>query len=371
MTYVTLDDDTAQRAARADPYGFVLALGRPAAIDEIQRAPELMLALKRVVDDDPQPGSFLVTGSANLQTLPLIVDALPGRVDYLRLDPLAEAEISGQSSSISDRLFEPSWLPASAPAPAVAGRSSYVEAVVGGGLPEARLRSPRARQRFFDGYLTSLIERDVPTAANLRTADRIRDTLRLVAARSGSSAEPYSLGRELGLDGKTVRSHLHALERLFAIRLLPAWSTNLGARVTRAPRAYMADAGLHAHSLGADCDAFLGDLTGALAGQLIETLVVNEVLRQASWAVTSTRASFYRDDRQREIDLILEAGQRVVGIEVKASTNASARDARHLAFLRDRLGDRFARGVVLYSGTANRPARRPSPCRPDRLALGS
>jgi len=352
MTYVTLDDDTACRAARADPYGFVLALGRPAAIDEVQRAPELMLALKRVVDDDPQPGTFLITGSANLQTLPLIADALPGRVDYLRLDPLAEAEISGESTSVCDRLFDASWTPTST---MTIGRQSYAEAVVGGGLPEARLRSPRARQRFFDGYITSLIERDVPTAANLRTIDRIGDTLRLVATRSGSSAEPYALGRELGLDGKTVRSHLHALERLFAIRLLPAWSTNLGARVTRAPRAYMADAGLHAHILGADQDTFLSDLTGALVGQLVETLVMNEVLRQASWAVTHTRASFYRDDRQREVDLVLEAGRRVVGIEIKASTNASARDARHLAFLRDRLGDRFVRGVVIYSGNASVP----------------
>ena len=352
MAYVTLDDDTARQAAREDPYGFVLALGRPAAIDEVQRAPNLMLALKRVVDDDPQPGSFLVTGSANLQTLPLIVDALPGRVDYLRLDPLAEAEMSGQSSSIVDRLFDPAWLPTSARA---AGRQPYVAAVVGGGFPEARLRSPRARQRFFDGYITSLIERDVSAAANLRTTDRIGDTLRLVAMRSGGSAEPYALGRALGLDGKTARSHLHALERLFAIRLLPAWSTNLGARITRAPRAYMADTGLHAHSLGADSDAFLSDLTGALAGQLLETLVVNEVLRQANWAAIPTRASFYRDDRQREIDLILEAGQRVVGIEIKASTNATTRDARHLAFLRDRLGDRFVRGVVVYSGSASVP----------------
>lgn len=352
MTYVTLDDDTARQAARADPYGFVLALGRPAAIDELQRAPELMLALKRVVDDDPQPGSFLVTGSANLQTLPNIVDALPGRVDYLRLDPLAEAELSGQSRSIIDRLLDPSWSPTSTKA---AGRQSYVEAVVGGGFPEARLRSPRARQRFFDGYVISLIERDVATAANLRTTDRLGDTLRLAAARSGGPAEPYTLGHALGLDGKTARAHLHALERLFAIRLLPAWSTNLGARITRAPRAYMADAGLHAHSLGADSDAFLNDLTGALAGRLLETLVVNEVLRQASWASIPTRASFYRDGRQREIDLILETGQHVIGIAIKASTTANVRDARHLAFLRDRLGDRFVSGAVIYSGNASVP----------------
>jgi predicted AAA+ superfamily ATPase len=347
MTYTTLDDDTARRSAQEDPYGFVLALGRPAAIDEVQRVPELMLALKRFVDDDTRSGSFLVTGSANLQTLPRIADALPGRVDYLRLDPLAEAEITGVSGSVVDRLFDPAWWPATAPA---AGRETYVDAVIGGGFPEARLRPTRPRQRFFEGYITSLIERDIAAAAHLRTNDRVGNTFRLVAARSGSSAEPYALGRELGLDGKTASAHLHALERLFAIRLLPAWSTNLGARITRAPRAYMADSGLHAHAIGADRDAFLHDLTGAVTGRLVETLVLNEVLRQASWAETPIRASFYRDARQREVDLVLESGRRVVGIEIKASTTANARDARHLGFLRDRLGERFVRGVVIYSG---------------------
>jgi len=349
MTYVTLDDDTARSSAQEDPYGFVLGLRRPAAIDEVQRAPELMLALKRFVDDDTRPGSFLITGSANLQTLPRIADALPGRVDYLRLDPLAEAEILGVPGSVVDRLFDPSWLPANATS---AGRDVYVDAVVGGGFPEARLRPTRSRRRFFEGYITSLIERDIAAAAQLRTTDRVGSTLRLVAARSGASAEPYALGHELGLDGKTASAHLQALERLFAIRLLPAWSTNLGARITKAPRAYMADTGLHAHTIGAGRDAFLHDRTGAVTGQLVETLVLNEVLRQASWAETPVHASFYRDARQREIDLVLESGQRVVGIEIKASATASARDARHLGFLRDRLGDRFVRGVVMYSGSA-------------------
>ena len=349
MTYVTLDDDTARSSAREDPYGFVLALRRPAAIDEVQRAPELMLALKRFVDDDTRPGSFLITGSADLQTLPRIADALPGRVDYLTLDPLAEAEVLGASGSVVDRLFDPSWLPANASS---AGRGAYVDAVIGGGFPEARLRSARSRRRFFEGYIASLIERDIAAAAELRTSDRVGDTLRLVAARSGASAEPYALGRELGLDGKTAGAHLRALERLFAVRLLPAWSTNLGARITRAPRAYMADTGLHAHTIGADRDVFLHDGTGAVAGQLIETLVLNEVVRQAAWAETPIHASFYRDARQREIDLVLESGRRVVGIEIKAAATASARDARHLGFLRDRLGDRFVRGVVMYSGSA-------------------
>jgi uncharacterized protein len=193
----------------------------------------------------------------------------------------------------------------------------------------------------------------VPDTETLRTGDRIGDTLRLVAARSGGSAEPYALGRDLGLDGKTAGAHLRALERLFAIRLLPAWSTNLGARITKAPRAYLADAGFHAHLLGATKEVFLNDLAGDLAGRLVETLVVNEVLRQAAWADTPIHASFYRDDRQQEVDLVLEAGTRVVGIEIKAAATVGESDARHLRFLRDKLGERFIRGVVIYTGDAS------------------
>jgi len=349
LTYVTLDDDTVRSAALSDPYGFVLTLGRPAAIDEVQRVPDLMLALKRVVDDDPTPGRFLVTGSANLQTLPTIADALPGRVDYLRLDPFAEAEIGRQTTSVVDRLFDPNPL---ARATDVAGREPYAEATIGGGFPEARMRAGRARERFFAGYLAALVDRQLDDVASLRTADRVLDLLRLVASRSGALAEPYALGRVLGLDGKTVRAQLNALERLFAVRLVPAWSTNLGARVTRTARVYVADSGMLASLLGADEHVFLRDQTGQFAGPLLETFVVNELLRQAGWASTAVRASYYRDDRQREIDLVLEAGRRVVVVEIKAAATADRRDARHLAFLRDRLGDRFVRGVVLYTGTA-------------------
>lgn len=347
MAYVTLDDDAAREAALADPGGFARALGAPAAIDEIQRAPALLLAIKRVVDTEPRPGRFLVTGSANLQTLPAVADALPGRVDYLRLDPLSEREIALGSGSIVDRLFAPEMLGGGT---FPGGREALVNALVGGGFPEARVRTPRARSRFFDGYVTSLVERDVEDVASLRSSGRLGDVLRLAAARSGGLGEPYALGRELGIDGKTARAHLDALERLFVVARLPAWSTNLGARVTRSPLLHVADTGLLAHLLGADAEAVLSDLTGELAGRLVEALAVSEILRQSRWATTAVRASYYRDQQQREIDLLLEAGMRVVAVEIKASQGVTRKDARHLAHVRDRLGGRFVAGYVFYTG---------------------
>lgn len=351
LTAVTFDDDAVRSAAERDPYGFLQTLGPGVAIDELQRVPAMMLALKRVVDEDPRPGSYVVTGSADLRTLPGIADALPGRVDYLRLDPLAEAEFARSAGCVVDRLFAG---PLVASGFAV-GRPAYAEALLGGGFPEARRRSARARIRYFDGYVTSLLERDVRDVEGALSAARISDLLHLVAARSGEIFEPYAFGRELEMDGKTARAYAAALERLFILRSLPAWSTNLGARVTGRPKTHLADTGLLAFLLGADADAFLRDRSGQLAGRLLESFVVNEVLRQATWAARPVRASHYRDSRGREVDLVLERGTSVVGIEVKAATTVDRGDARHLAYLRDRLGDRFVHGFVVYTGSVALP----------------
>jgi len=348
--YLTLDDEPVRSAARADPQGFVGSLGRRTVLDEVQRAPELLLAIKSRVDRDRSPGQFLLTGSANLRRIPTVADALPGRVDYLTLWPLTQGEIAGRRENVLDRLFAGD-VPVLTDVPV--GRGQYAELLLAGGFPDARTRSGGARARFFASYVASIVDRDVADVARVHDPTSVGTLLRLVAARSGSLARYERLGRDAGLDGKTVKSHLDVLERLFLIRIRRPWPVNLGARQVKAPKLYVSDSGLLAGLIGADEARLRED--GGLAGSLLETFVTTELERQASWALQPLEFWHYREG-EREVDTIIErpSGE-IVAIEVKASATARAQDFRGLAHVRDHVGRRFKAGVIVYTGQRTLP----------------
>ena len=348
--YLTLDDDPVRSAARADPQGFVAALGRRTVIDEVQRAPDLLLAVKSHLDRDRSPGQFLLTGSANLRRVPGVADALPGRLDYLTLWPLTQGEIAGRYEDVLQRAFDGD-IPSIVDAPV--GRHEYAEMLVAGGFPEARMRSPAARMRFFTSYVGSIVDRDVADVARVQDPTAVGTLLRLVAARSGALARYETLARDAALDGKTVKSHLDVLERLFLVRIRRPWHVNLGKRQVKAPKLYMADSGLLAGMLGAGAGRVRDD--DGLAGALFETFVATELERQASWSPQPLTFWHYREG-EREVDTIVEwpSGE-IVGVEVKASATVRARDFTGLAHLRDRVGARLRAGLVVYAGQRTLP----------------
>ncbi len=350
--YVSLDDPAALEVARTDPTGFVAGSER-LVIDEVQRAPDLLLAIKRVVDSDPVRGRFLVTGSANILTLPQIADALPGRVDYLTLWPFSQGELNGARSAFLENAFAKE-APSVKGAPV--GRAGYAERVVRGGFPEAVEADESRRRRFFSGYTTSILGREVGEVSSVRDTEAAARVLRLVAARSAALTNLSSIGRELGIDHKTVANHLRALEQLFMIVRLPAWHANLGHRVVRSTKLHVADTGMLCSLIGVDAGRLEHD--GAIAGSVFESFVVNEVVRQTSVSELGPLLSLYhyRDQRGNEVDLVVEhAGGDVVGIEVKASATPRLRDAAGLRLLRDRLGERFRQGFVLHLGSESLP----------------
>lgn len=344
-SYVTLDDEAVRALAVADAAGFLAGFDGRIAIDEVQRAPELLLAIKSRVDRDDTPGRYLLTGSANLRRLPTVADALPGRADYLTLWPFTQDELLGRRNELLTRLFGGD-VPVLAGAPV--GRRAYLDRLLTGGFPEARLRSGTARGRFFDSYVTSIVERDVADVARVHDPSSVGVLLRLVAARSGSLARYDALARDAGIDGKTVKAHLDVLERLFLVRIRRPWHVNLGKRQVKAPKLYVSDPGLLAGLIGADTRRAMED--DGLAGALFETFVATEVERQASWSPDPLTFWHYREV-DREVDVIVErpSGE-VVGIEVKASATVRPADFRGLAHMRERLGERFVAGVVLYTG---------------------
>lgn len=348
---ISLDDDATLSAARADPTGFIADIDEPVAIDEIQRAPELLLAIKRRLDANQARGQFLLTGSANILSLPTVSDALPGRVEYLTLWPLSQGELQDVRERFIDNLFDGRW-PRLAGAPI--GRRALAPILVTGGYPEAQRRSTRGRSRFFSSYIASIIGRDIDDVASVRNLQNIERLLAVIAARAGGLTSFHGIGVDLELDANTVRSHTKILEDLFLVRQIKSWHFNLGSRQIKSSKTYVVDSGLLAHLLGADEKRITED--GAIAGAILESFVAMELLRQSGWADQLVELFHYRDKQQREVDVILERHDgAVVGIEVKASATPHVSHFAGLRHLRDTLGDRFRAGVVLHTGADTLP----------------
>jgi predicted AAA+ superfamily ATPase len=347
--YVTLDDRETRSAAMADPAGFVEARPGMLAIDEIQRVPDLLLALKSTVDRDKRPGRFLVTGSSQLSANRGVSETLTGRIERLTLWPFSQDELAGRRSSFLDSLFTgrpPSGFECART------KRDYLMRATSGGFPEAIRRTERRRDAWFSAYIETVIEREAPgVSASPRTADLPR-LLRLVAARHAGILNTADLAADAQLPRTSVLRYLDTLEALFLTVRLPAWSPNLSQREIRAPKILVTDSGLAAHLRQADVETLVRpELAAGADGPIIEGFVTTEIMRQAVWSDLRPRLSHYRDRDGTEVDLIIEARGLVVAVEIKAGSGGDASAARHLGRLRDRLGDRFANGIVLHTGS--------------------
>lgn len=346
----SLDRAVTREAARYDPTGFVAADG-PMVIDEVQRVPDLLLAIKEQVDADPRPGRFLLTGSARLLALRGLPDALPGRMETIELWPLSQGEIDGQPDRFVDAVFERGL---ELDLTSGAERSDYIERVTRGGFPEAIARSAPRRERFFDSYVSDLINRDVIQLSQIERGREMRALVRLLAARSGQLLVSAALGNELGVSRQTVNRYLELLEEVFLIKRIPAWSRNLSSRAVSTPKLAMVDSGIAANLLGADA-ARLSQPGGPL-GPLMEGFVAMELTRQLTWSQVRADLYHYRTKDRLEVDVVLEnrRGQ-VVAIEVKASATVRNEDFAGIRHLADRLGDDLLVGIVLYTGPQTLP----------------
>ena len=351
-TVLTLDDDVTRRAAAADPTEFVARLDTPVAIDEIQRVPDLLLAIKQRLDRDDTRGQFLLTGSANILALPSVKDALPGRVDYVNLWPFSAAEMANSGvGNFVDRVLdgEPPDIEAG-----TVGRAPYAERILRGGYPEAQVRGLRSLGSFFSSYLTSIIERDLGDVASLRAPDSVERLLHVIAARTGGLTSFQGMGRDLGLDKNTVHSYTRALENLFLVHSLKPWQVNLGSRQIKSPKLYVVDSGLLCRLFKANQQRIEED--GAVAGAVFESYVTMELLRLAEVSAAEASLFHFRDKLGREVDVVLEsASGEIAGVEVKAGATVSYDDLGGLRRLRDNLGARFKCGVVLYTGERTLP----------------
>lgn len=349
---VNLDDPAVLAVALADPIGFLDQIPELAAIDEFQRGGDpLLLAVKMKLDASNRRGQYLLAGSTRFLSIRRLSETLTGRIGIVELLPLSAGEIRDATESFVERLFDHPTGIAAARCDALS-RGEYAEAIAVGGFPELVLGV--STRRFRGAWCRSYLETvtalaNVEQVAEVRRPDLVVGLLQQLAVRSAQEVVVSDLASELRADESTVRSHLEILAALYLIRLVPAWTTNATNRTKRRSVVHILDSALAAHLVGVTGED-LASLGSPWMGPLLESYVVAEIAKQLSWAEQPTRLLQFRDRYQREVDIVIERGQSVVGIEVKATSTPRPGDARHLAFLRDRLGDRFRCGVVLHTG---------------------
>ncbi|SIS93901.1 ATP-binding protein [Phaeovulum vinaykumarii] len=342
-TYITLDDQTVLEAAQSDPAGFIRGLDR-AIIDEIQRAPDLLLAIKKTVDEDYRPGRFLLTGSANVLTLPRVADSLAGRMEMLEMLPLARAEIEGRTPTFLERLFEGKL---QKPSKAIVG-DDLVHSVLLGGFPEAIAReSERRRQDWARSYLTSVLTRDLRDIADVEKLTELPKFVRLLAEHSSQLVNYSQFGASINVSHKTGQRYVRLLEQVFLIATLQPWFTNALKRIVKTPKLHFLDSGLLASTRGLTFDRVKADR--GTFGALLESFVFSEMLKLTTASDLRLTPYHFRDRDMREVDIVLERDDGMIaGIEVKASATVKSGDFAGLRALAEASGDRFAFGTVLY-----------------------
>jgi hypothetical protein len=344
--YFSFDDEAARAAAERDPVGFVADLPGRVILDEVQRVPALFTALKTSVDRHRIPGRFILTGSANVLLVPKLADSLAGRMGILRLHPLAQCELAGRPPRFLDALFSGSFRTRTSERLGEA----LAERIVAGGYPAALARRRAARRAaWYRDYVETQVQRDVRDLSQVRSLDALPRLLALAAGYTARLLNVTDLAGPFQLTRQTIHDYVTLLERVFLLERLPPWHSNRLSRLIKTPKLHMGDTGLACALLGMDAQQLHRDRESL--GPLLETFVLQELKREASWFPEPLSFFHFRDRDGVEVDIVLERGAGVLaGIEVKAAATVTDADFRGLRKLKQAAGKRFTKGIVLYDG---------------------
>lgn len=345
--YITFDDNAQAEVARADPIGFIRNLPpKRIALDEVQRVPQTLRAIKQSVDENRTPGRFLLTGSANALLRPRVSDALVGRMEAVRLATLSECEIAGREPT-----FLRTLLRGDAPvAEDLRVRDRLVRRIVTGCFPEPLLRASERRARaWYRQYANTLIQRDLADLPGIGHVDAMTKLLRLTAIHSGQLVNLADLAGKLGLNRLTAGKYLTLLEQLFLVERVPAWHAGEFRRMVKTPKMHAVDTGMMCALRAISRRKLVA--SPADMGSLLESFVYNELRKQALWVDDPPAFHHYRDKDKVEVDIVLESvSGGCYGIEVKAAASLHASDFTGLKRFRRVAKERFRMGVLLYDG---------------------
>ena len=349
-----LDQPATRDAVIADPSAFV-ASSRPVFVDEYQKAPVVLDAIKAELNADSRPGRFALTGSTRHDSLPPAAQALTGRLTTVTLYPLSQGEMAGQHELFVSEVFaDPERVVAAVPT-STTTRQDYLQRVITGGFPLATARTnDAARNRWFDSYVTLTLERDVRELSRIRQGAQLPPLLGRLAGQTAQVLSVEAAARDLTLDRVTAENYTRLLEAVFLLHRLPAWGKTLTARAIGSPKLHVLDSGVAARLLRLSTARLARKDPTVLSelGHLVESFVVAELLKQTSWQDEIAVAGHWRTRDGDEVDVILEHDDgSLVAIEVKAAGRVPGEQFRPLRKLRAAAGDLFRAGVVLHLGT--------------------
>lgn len=347
-------DDIEVREAVAGNLASVVGGTNPVCIDEYQRVPEVLDAIKaRLNREGSRPGTAVITGSTRQDALPRTAQALTGRLHTLTIWPLSQGELGGVRENLLEVLPVDPEHAVGQLATSTTSREEYVARVCAGGLPLAVRRTGAARARWFDHFVRQSIERDALELSRVRERQAMADLLTHLAAQTGQLLNVSKAAEAVGVSRGTAEGHLRLLEDLFLVVRLPAWGKTLRSRVSARSKVHVVDSGLAARMLRLNPDKLAGLEPASLSefGHLLETFVVGELRKHCSWLEEPVTLGHWRTSDGAEVDLVVEYDDgSVVAFEVRASERAPAATFRGLEQFRESLGPRFTAGVVLTTG---------------------
>lgn len=344
--YFTMDDPSNLAAASKSPSSFLSGINGKIVIDEIQRVPELFLVIKKMIDENREPGKFILTGSANILTLPKLSDSLAGRMEIINMFPLSQGEISDVKEDFIDKSFNCGIFSNDYECDYV----DIIEKIINGGYPEVLSRANvKRKSAWFSSYITALLQRDIRDLSAIEGLRELPVLLSMLATRAGHLSNLSELSRISKIPGTTLKRYVALLEAIFLVTHIPSWYVNQEKRVVKTPKLYFNDTGLLCHLFGVDSRKLLSDRN--FTGSILENFVLMELVKQKGWSNRQVSIYHYRTHTGYEVDIVLEASNGdIVGIEVKSHEEAIGKDFNGLRALKETAGSSFKAGYVLYTG---------------------
>lgn len=350
-SYLTFDDELTYLAAKGNITGFISDIKKPVILDEVQRVPEAFLAIKKDVDQNPTPGRYLLTGSANPLLIPRLGDSLAGRMEVIDLMPLSQGEINNKKDLFIDAVFNKQTIKSKINP---ISKEDLYKKILLGGYPSVQNFDEDGCEAWMRNYLNLILQKDVKDLAQIEKIIELPNLLRILASRSSNLLNVAELSRESKIGAKTLHRYIALLETIFMINLQNPWNTNISQRFIKSPKIYLIDSGLLSYLLDTNIQKALSNSTHM--GKIFENFVVGELKKQATWNKTITQIYHCRTAGGEEIDIILEdRSGNIIGIEVKSSEAVTKDDFKGLKYLKEKIKDKFLMGIVLYTGSLYMP----------------